>query len=389
MSPSPPRVLHVIDSLRIGGAEVLVAGLVAELTRSRRARSAVCAFSAGEAAPHLVAEVARSAEAVTLVPQSRLYDPRVLGGVLRTALRFRPDVVHSHLSGANATSRIVAALLRRPHLATIHTVPGPRSEDSRPRRLAEGVTARLSSRIVAPSPAVASAYAAAYRVPPSRLRIVVNAPVAARPGPDFDRAGLREQLLGGRAGPLVVCVARLEPEKGIEDLIDAAEILSATRLGLRVVVAGGGTEDRRLRELLSTGDLGGTVSLLGPRTDVGHLLAVSDVFCLPSRYEGLPVSLLEALEAGVPCVVTAVGGIPAVVRDGETALIVPAQSPPQLATALERVFADPALAARLGRAGRALVEETYSLRAVVGHYADLYDELAGARRPRDVPATPA
>jgi glycosyltransferase involved in cell wall biosynthesis len=369
--------MHVIDALRIGGAEVLVAGLVAELTRSGRARSAVCAFSRDDAASHLVAEVARSADALTLVPQSRLYDPRVVGAVLQTALRFRPDLLHSHLSGANVTSRIVAALVRRPHITTIHTVPGPRSEDSRARRLAEGATARLSSRLVAPSVDVAVAYAAAYRVPRSRFRIVVNAPVAKLPAVGFDGTPLRKRLLAGRSGPLVLCVARLEVEKGIDDLLAAAELLRARWTGLRVVIAGGGAEEQRFRDRIHDDRLGDTVSLLGPRTDVGHLLAVADAFCLPSRYEGLPVSLLEALQAGLPCVVTAVGGIPGLVRDGGTALIVPPRHPPDLAAALERLFSDPQFAARLGEAGQVLVRDTCSLPAVVARYADLYEELAG------------
>jgi glycosyltransferase involved in cell wall biosynthesis len=373
---SLPRVLHVIDALRIGGAEMLLVALVSELTRSGRARSAVCAFSRDAAEARLVADLGRSADALTLVPQSRLYDPRVIGAVLGAALRFKPDVIHSHLSGANATSRIVAALVRRPHATTIHTLPGPRSEDNRARRLAEGLTARLSNRLVAPSAEMAAAYAAAYHLPRSRFRIVANAPVAAPP-PGFDREAFRGGLLGGRPGRLVLCVARLEAEKGIDDLIAAAELLRATRPDVRVLVAGGGTEHERLRDRIERGGLGDSVQLLGPRTDVGQLLAAADAFCLPSRYEGLPVSLLEALAAGLPCVVTAVGAVPALVRDGESALVVPPAEPPQLARALELVLGDATLAARLGRMGQVLVREHHSLPAVAARYADLYEELIG------------
>jgi glycosyltransferase involved in cell wall biosynthesis len=381
-STTPPRVLHVIDSLRIGGAEVLLAGVVAELTRSGRAHSAVCAFSGESADPALATAVGRSAETVKLVPHSRLYDPRLIGAVLETARRVRPDVVHSHLSGANATSRIVAALVRRPHVATIHTIPGPRSEDNRARRLAEGLTARLSDRLVAPSHEVAAAYAAAYRVPRSRFRIVPSAPIAGRPPPEFDRAAIRGRLLAGASGPLVLCVARLVAEKGIDDLIGAAELLRRMHPGVRVVVAGAGAEHGQLTTRIRDHGLDDVVSLLGPRTDVDQLLAVADAFCLPSRYEGLPISLLEALQAGLPCVVTAVGSVPAVVRDGEHALIVPPRRPSLLASALDRVLSDARLAERLGRAGRALIEESYTLSAVAAHYADLYEELAAIRADR-------
>jgi glycosyltransferase involved in cell wall biosynthesis len=381
-SPARVRVLHVIDSLRIGGAEVLLAGVVSELTRSGRAHSAVCAFSGDSAEPALAAAVGRSAETLRLVPQSRLYDPRLVGAVLETALRFMPDVVHSHLSGANVSSRIVAALVRCPHVATIHTIPGPRSEDNRARRLAEGMTARLSDRLVAPSHEVAAAYAAAYRVPRSRFRIVPSAPIAGPPPPEFDRAAIRRRLLAGASGPLVLCVSRLVAEKGIDDLIAAAELLRRTYSGVRVVVAGAGTEHTRLSTRIRDEGLDDVVSLLGTRSDVDQLLAAADAFCLPSRYEGLPISLLEALQAGLPCVVTAVGSVPAVVRDGEHALVVPPRQPSLLASALERVLSDARLADRLGRTGRALIEESYSLSAVAAHYADLYEELAATRVDR-------
>jgi glycosyltransferase involved in cell wall biosynthesis len=378
--PRPRRVLHVIDSLRVGGAEVLLAGLVRELTRAGLARSAVCAFSGDEADPGLVDDVRRCAERLTLAPQSRLYDPRVVGAVFRAALSFEPDVVHSHLSGANVTSRLVATVLRRPHLVTIHTIPGPRSEDNPPRRIAEGLTARLSTLIAAPSSQVAAGYAAARRVPLERLRVVPNAPIATPPPPGFDRTALRTRLLDAGSGPLVVCVARLEPEKGIDDLVTAAALIRAKLPGLRVLVAGGGSDRRRLERRIEDARLGRTVELLGPRSDVGHLLAAADAFCLPSRYEGLPLSMLEALDAGLPCVVTAVGGVPDVVDDGQTALLVPPGQPRQLAARLERVLADPALAERLGRAGRDVVRERYSLPMIARRYADLYEELADGRR---------
>ena len=117
--------------------------------------------------------------------------------------------------------------------------------------------------------------------------------------------------------------------------------------------------------------------LLGPRADVGEVLASADAFCLPSHHEGVPLSMLEGMEAGLPCVVTAVGGIPDVATDGVTALLVPPRAPDALAAALTRVLTDAPLAAALGSAGERLVRERYSLASVARRYAEVYGELTG------------
>jgi glycosyltransferase involved in cell wall biosynthesis len=119
-----------------------------------------------------------------------------------------------------------------------------------------------------------------------------------------------------------MCVARLQPEKGIDELIDVAAELHALVPDARVFVAGEGPEETRLRDRVANERRGDAITLLGRRGDVGELLAAADAFCLPSRHEGVPLSLLEAMAAGLPCVATAVGGIPGLVTDGFSGLVV-------------------------------------------------------------------
>jgi len=373
--PRPLRVLHVIDALRIGGAEQLLAAMVRELAASGRTANAVCAFSRDAAHPALVAEVRRHAEVVELVPVDRLYDPRLLGAVVRLARRFGADVLHSHLPAANVNARLAALLLRRPHVATLHTMPGPTSEDSRVRQLADGRTARLSSRIVAPTSEIAAAYGARHGLPPEAFEVIFSAPAARPPDPAAVPA-VRAALLDGHEGPLVVCVARLKPEKALDALVRAAAALRPRHPGLRVAIAGDGPEASGLRALRDELGAGGTVELLGAREDVGAVLAAADAFCLPSRYEGLPLSLLEAMQAGLPCVATTVGGIPDVVEDERDGLLVPPSDDAALIAALDRVLGDPALRARLGAAAAEHVERTCAPAAVAARYADLYERVA-------------
>jgi glycosyltransferase involved in cell wall biosynthesis len=299
-------------------------------------------------------------------------DPRLPFRIAAIARASGAEVVHSHLSVANVGSRIAARMTRRPHVTTVHTMPGPLIEDSRARARADGLTARLSNVLVAPSVELADAYSAAFHVPRRRFRVIANAPSAAPPANGFDREALREQLDAGGAF-LVLCVARLQRDKGIDDLVDAAALLRERVPGLRVAVAGDGPEGERFEQAIATS--GAPVTLLGHRGDVGRLLAAADAFVLPSRHEGLPISLLEAMAAGLPSVATSVGGIPSLVDDGDSGLLVPASDPPALAAALERLAGDSALASRLGGAARRVVERDYSPAAVAAAYADIYDEL--------------
>jgi glycosyltransferase involved in cell wall biosynthesis len=149
--------------------------------------------------------------------------------------------------------------------------------------------------------------------------------------------------------------------------------------GVRLVVAGAGPCEAELRALVAELCLEQTVLLLGRRDDVGSLLAVADAFCLPSRHEGVPLSVLEAMAAGVPCVATAVGGVPEIVEHRRTGLVVAPGSPAALADALGELLSDPAAAARIGAAARAKVEREWSASVVARRYAALYGELSGAR----------
>ena len=374
-SGRPPRVLHVIDSLRVGGAERLLAALVSELARSGGSVNFVCASSAATASERLVADIRSHAEALWLVDGKRSYDPTFGRAIVQAARRFRVDVVHSHLAVANVHSRGAAWLLRKPHVTTIHTAPGSTAEDPRRRVIIDGLTARLSARLVAPSRETADAYARAFWLARDRVQVVPNAPAGRAPQFGFDAARVRGQLVGSETADLVLCVARLQPQKGIDDLVTAAELLRRRLPTLRVVVAGGGPDEARLRATIVERQLDGVVHLLGFRSDVDELLAAADVFCLPSRHEGLPVSLLEAMAAGLPCVSTAVGGVPTLIDDERTGLLVAPNEPAMLAGALERALIDRALAARLGRAAKRHVAARHSIEAVARRYAGLYAEL--------------
>ncbi len=367
-----PLVLHAVDTLRTGGAQWALGALVAGLHETGLTRNVVVAGTADRADPALLALLNAHAERVIVLDTRRLADPAWIAGMARALRPERPQLLHTHLVGANVTGRLAARLARVPHVATVHTPPGG-AEDTPGRRWADGVTARSSSRIVAPSTAVAEAYAARWRLPARRVTVLPN-PAPPRPARPGARAAVRAELGIGDREVLVVCLARLEAQKGVDVLVQAAEGLPDD---VRVVVAGDGPE----RAALLAPATAAGVRLLGHRSDVADLLAAADLLVLPSRHEALPLTLLEAMQAGVPVVASCVGGIPELLGGG-AGVLVPPGAAGALREAIDALAADRARRTELAAAGASRVAAAHAPAVVARAHLALYREVLAERRDR-------
>jgi glycosyltransferase involved in cell wall biosynthesis len=174
----------------------------------------------------------------------------------------------------------------------------------------------------------------------------------------------------------VLTVGRLSREKAHTDLVLAMKRLRelAPEIPTRLIVVGEGPERDRIQQTARECDLAESVTLTGFASDPRPYYAIADVAVLSSLTEGSPNALLEAMAARVPVVATAVGGIPEIVQDRESALLVPARQPDALAAALASTFADPAAAIRRAAAARALIETRHSPQARVAQLSKLYRE---------------
>jgi glycosyltransferase involved in cell wall biosynthesis len=360
----PRRVVHVSFGLDVGGQE----RLLVELARhADRARFDLRFVSLGERGP-----LAGECEACGW-PVEALGAPEGLrpGLLLRLAGRFRrwrPDVVHTHDNRALFYAAPAARLARVPRV--VYTRHGPLDAISRREAAAFPYLARLVDRFVCVSADVA-ALSAREGVAPARIRTIRNGIDLRR----FAYAGPRP------AGP-VVAVARLSPEKDLATLVRAAARAAPQDPELRVEVAGDGACRPALRRLAEELGLAGRVAFLGTVRDVPALLAGAGLFALPSRTEGIALTLLEAMACALPVVATRVGGTPEVVVDGQTGLLVPPADPAALAAALLRLRRDPEWGRRLGAAGRRRAEQLFDVRRMVAEYEALYLEgRARAGRP--------
>jgi glycosyltransferase involved in cell wall biosynthesis len=258
--------------------------------------------------------------------------------------------------------------------------------------------------VVAVSGAVRDAWAAAG-LSAERVVVVPNgvdlAEGRAAPGA-AERRAVRRELGVAQGAPVVATVSLLRPGKGLEVLLAAAPAVLAAHPRARFAVVGDGPARAELEAGAAAGGVGEAVAWTGFRRDVPALLAAADLFVLPSLDDAFPTAILEAMAAGLPVVATRAGGIPEIVDDGATGLLVPPGDAAALARAISTLLADPAARKSLGEAGRRRAGERFSTAAWLGRLERVYGEALGRpvtlrssgraptdRNPADLGAPPA
>ncbi|MFN8473389.1 MAG: glycosyltransferase family 4 protein [Anaerolineae bacterium] len=367
------RVVYFTDSPTFGGSEQAILILLAALDRSRWEPVVVHHPEAGVAP--LAAGAASLGVRTWAIPRMLGQDGlRHLVSFVRDLRALQPAVFHAHLVQPLACMypRLAAILAGVPAVvATEHLfveVPW-----QRPLR-AEQLLARGMDRYIAVSHALARRLREAVDLPAEKLQVVHNGiPLAPYAATTPQTHAWRPS--NTRQRPRVLTVARLHPQKGLSYLLRAACSVSDATFAL----AGDGPEREALETEVRERGLADRVVFLGHRTDVPALLAQSDLFVLPSLFEGLPLSVLEAMAAGKPVIATAVGGTGEAVTDGETGLLVPPADSAALASAIQRVLSDPALSHRLGAAGQARAQQEFSAETMSRRTTDIYAEILETR----------
>jgi glycosyltransferase involved in cell wall biosynthesis len=285
---------------------------------------------------------------------------------------WQPDVVHAHgLRAAAVTGLALAAAARRPALlVTVHNAAPEGLAPAAVYRALELLAARRADAVLC----VSADLAARMRRAGARdvATAVVAAPEAA--APSAEAVSKARADIGAAGHKVVLGVGRLAPQKGFDVLVDAAASLRG-RGGLAPVlaIAGEGPSENELRTRARVS--GAHVRFLGARGDVPALLAAADVVAVPSRWDGQPLIVQEALRAGRPLVASRAGGIPALAGEDAALLVRPAD-PGRLAAAIASVLHDPELARRLGDAAAARAGELPSPADAVDAASAAYGRLA-------------
>ncbi len=349
------RVAVYTDAPGVGGGEIALGHLVSHVPRD------MDLLVLGTSTP-VVAHVSerRPETPSLLLPwSSHIGDMRVATAHARALRAFRPHVLHVNLPVPWSGWHGIVAGLGCADTAVVAVEQLPIKTASEVER---GLKRRLSARLaahVAVSEHSAREVEAYAGLPSGSVQVVHNGVPDLGPVEPTHHDGI-----------VLVAVGRLNAQKGFDILLQALRRLA----GVRLVIAGGGEEHDALKRQAARLGVSDRLQITGWTDHVRDVLSQGDIFVLPSRSEGFPLAIIEAMLAGLPVVASRVGGVPESVRDGETGILVPKDDPERLASALQRLIDDPDLRVSMGRRGR-LVATQFTDERMAGAYLDLWQQL--------------
>ena len=365
------RVLQVVLSLTPGGTEHLVVEMCKRLSDSFEVT--VCCLDEDGA---WAAEVRAHGVEVVSLRRRGGFRPELGRRIAGIAAERRIDLLHCHQYSPFVYGRI--AKFWNSSLKLVYTEHG-RLSDAPPtwkRRTVNPWLARFDGAIVAVSDELRR-YMIDARFPPSRVGVIRNGiEVGARPLPAGRRAARRALGIDDQTF-VAVSVARLDSVKDFGTLLEAFAVVRRQSGRARLLIVGDGPERASIAERAAQPDLEGAVDLIGFRSDARGLMAAADVYVNSSISEGISITILEAMAAGLPVVATSVGGTPEVLSDGENGMLVPSRDSERLASAILTLILDPERRATLAAAARRRLETAFTIDRMVDEYVSTYRRLLG------------
>ncbi len=369
--PPPTQVLFLSHAFMVGGAEEMVLNLVRHLP-PRFEPMVACIHQAGP----IGEEIRRTGvpfSVLGLTPGlSRPLDVLHLGNALRA---LAPTIVHTFLLTGSLYGRFAAMMTGVPIVigTEVNVYENKKPIHARFERwLMQGTDA-----VIASAESVKQHYVAQVGADPGKVEVIYNAVDWAQLQTTMTRAEFRQSVGVPVDAPAAGIIARLTEQKAHRVLFEA--MAQPELSALHLIVVGDGELRDDLRSRVEALGLERRVHFLGARRDLGNILAAIDIFAMPSFWEGLPLSMVLAMGAGLPVVASRVAGIPEVVSDGVSGVLVDAGNSGQLADALARLVGDSGERARLGEAARAFVLPRFGIDGYVASVTGLYDRLLAAK----------
>jgi len=368
----PRRVLHVIDSLDLGGAQTFLLGLVKHLDRSRYLPEVACMHGTG------VYTKAFQKEGINVQSLSPgKFPPLYLPNFWRLMRHGRHDILHFHLFGANLCAKPLAVLSGHRGII-VHDQCNDASRERNPLLLmADAIANRGASRVIAVSGSIRRYLLDREDLPDSAVEMIPNGVDAAEFSPvDPECREACRIALGLPLDCLVIGgVGRLVTQKNFALFLEVAACVVADHPGVMFVIAGTGPLEGELRKHADALGLGDAVRFLGHISDRLALYHALDALLMTSDFEGTPMVLLEAMACGVPVIASSVDGIAEVCTDGLDALLVQSQDSLRYVEAIKRVISDREYAGLLGVKARVKMLNHYEIGGLARRIEEIYDEV--------------
>lgn len=376
------KVLEMIDQPFLGGGQINLLALASTLDKSLF-EVIVCSADGGA----LVDEVKRIGVKHFSVPFSKKVRTKTVASIVHILRDQNISLLHTHGGVAGFYGRWAARKCSLP--VVVHTLHGIHYLHYRNKALKlfyiclEKMFSRLTDAVIFVCDSDKERGRRFGLVPQDKSFVIKNgidfSVLESYPAAAEERLGLEEKLGTDLSGPVIGTVARLHRQKGIPDFLIAAQRMTSEIPGLKVLIVGGGPLNEKLEEMRKRLGLEETVHFLGERKEAFRLIALLDVFVLPSLWEGLPYSLMEAAALERPVVASAVDGIKELINDGLTGVLVPPRSPERIAAAVLELLRDKEKAQRMGSELKKDIESRYSLHRMVRETESLYLKLYSSK----------
>lgn len=359
------KVLYISWGLEVGGKEHVIDQLVRGLPRERFTGIVWALRRQGP----FYSRLEEDGYPVRFFGKRPGFDPRTVFHLRREILKLEPDLIHVHDFTSTLAALSALYLKRKPpviateHLAYLYLNPVKKKIYELLLRNTVTVTAVSTPLVRALRKKLGQSVPLVY---------IPNGIDLSRFRKQVDREDKRKSLGLSSPGPIIVMVGRLEFNKNYELLLRAAGLVRRRVRDCRFLIVGDGSLRNSLEQLTRRLGLNNNVRFLGERMDVPEIMRIADLGVLSSRREGFPLVLLEYMAAAKPVVATRVGGVGELIRDGQEGFLVRSGDAENFADRIIRLIKNPAKAREMGRKGREVVRERFSLKAMIRSYEEVY-----------------
>ena len=362
------KILFLINSLHAGGAERVLINIVRHLDKTIFNPTVLCLHEQGTYFDSLK-------DSCELFFMRLPYKMRVKEFIRlsKEIKRHNPLVVHTFLGNPNRWGVLAAKLAGVPVIVT--SLQNCYYYETLLQKLFDLFCLRFVACFVACSEAVRTFHINRKWYPESKTQVIHNSTDISKFNVPTDKIAVRRRLQFPESSVIIGTVASLTEQKGHKYLIEAAKKITAKEKNILFVFVGNGGLRKNLEEMVCSNNLETSIKFLGLRKDIPEIMSSLDIFTLPSLWEGFGIVITEAMASGLPVIASNVDGIPEIVVDGETGILVPPKSPQELAEAVLILAKDPKRRREMGEAGRERVESHFSMKAMGTKFEQLYQGL--------------
>jgi glycosyltransferase involved in cell wall biosynthesis len=371
------NILHIYQNSKIGGVQQQLLSLLKAYNRERF-NPIFCCLGPKQ-------EMGKEIEGIGIefISLNKLRYNRFSPGIVLELHRLMKikqiHVVRTHRYRSNLYGRLAAFSSGVPVI--IASVHDNYRTDKRPnRRIMNRILSKITDKIVAVSEDVKEDIIRYDRIDPSKLQVIPNGIDVERFNPEKNTSNIRKEFPLEEDDIVIGFIGRIVPAKGLEYLLNALPYLKEEFKSIKLLIIGEGSLVEKLKEKAKKNNIFDNILFTGVRRDIPEILASIDIFVMPSTAEGLPNSLLEAMAMGKPVVATEVGGIPELIKNGRSGLLVPPRNPEALATAIKDLITNDQLAAKMGQAARNFVLNNYSIVEIAQKWQTLYLSILREKR---------